>query len=291
MLQGDGVHRVVFFSVDAANNQEAPNMMLIKVDSTAPSIAVPAAMTVQQTSANGAVVAYASPSVSDDGSGVAASSCAPTSGSTFPVGVTPVTCTATDVAGNTNSGTFSVTVQAVNPDAAPDGRMFGVGFVIEDGAHHHFAFRVSQTRDHDFGRLEYWVSDPRHCAVDDDADFGSHVTGEHDDDYQRSRSGSRKHFTATSMTTVTFSDDPGFQPTRGARSAVDTVRVVGVGSWNGHRGYTFEAIAADHGEPGRGRDGFTLVVKDPTGAIVAKVDGPLSRGNVQSYPVVRSSRP
>jgi hypothetical protein len=37
--------------------------------------------------------------------------CEPPSGSVFPVGTTPVTCTAIDSAGNTNTCTFSVTVQ------------------------------------------------------------------------------------------------------------------------------------------------------------------------------------
>ena len=37
--------------------------------------------------------------------------CVPASGSTFPLGVTTVTCTATDVDGNTSSASFNVTVR------------------------------------------------------------------------------------------------------------------------------------------------------------------------------------
>jgi hypothetical protein len=40
-------------------------------------------------------------------------SCVPASGSTFPVGTTSVSCSATDRAGNTVSGSFSVVVQPV----------------------------------------------------------------------------------------------------------------------------------------------------------------------------------
>jgi hypothetical protein len=36
--------------------------------------------------------------------------CTPASGSTFPLGATTVTCSATDTAGNTGSSTFTVTV-------------------------------------------------------------------------------------------------------------------------------------------------------------------------------------
>jgi hypothetical protein len=41
----------------------------------------------------------------------------PASGSTFPVGVTTVTCTATDAAGNTGSASFTVTVTLVDTRA------------------------------------------------------------------------------------------------------------------------------------------------------------------------------
>jgi hypothetical protein len=46
--------------------------------------------------------------------------CVPPSGSTFPIGTTTVTCSATDTAGNTGSDTFDVTVGGVvNPEPTP----------------------------------------------------------------------------------------------------------------------------------------------------------------------------
>ena len=57
-----------------------------------------------------AVVTYAAPTVTDNCSGAGAPVCSPASGSTFPVGTTTVTCTATDAAGNTGSCSFTVTV-------------------------------------------------------------------------------------------------------------------------------------------------------------------------------------
>ena len=56
------------------------------------------------------VVSY-SPTASDNCPGVTVS-CNPPSGSSFSTGTTPVSCTATDTAGNSNSCTFTVTVTA-----------------------------------------------------------------------------------------------------------------------------------------------------------------------------------
>src|SRR5207249_7933069 len=66
-----------------------------------------------------AVVNYPAPQVSDD-CGVASMNCSPPSGSTFDLGSHPVTCTAVDTAGNTNSCTFTITVRATPPDPCPD---------------------------------------------------------------------------------------------------------------------------------------------------------------------------
>ena len=85
-------------------------------DTTPPVVTVPADMTVQATSPGGAVVTYVA-SASDAG-GLASFTCTPASGSTFPVGSTQVTCTATDIAGNTATKTFTVTVTPP-PDTTP----------------------------------------------------------------------------------------------------------------------------------------------------------------------------
>src|SRR5215211_2379193 len=58
----------------------------------------------------GAVVAYLSPLASDNCPGVT-TLCSPASGSFFPVGTTPSTCTATDAGGNTATCVFTVTVE------------------------------------------------------------------------------------------------------------------------------------------------------------------------------------
>ena len=71
-------------------------------------------ITTPATGSSGAVVTF-SASASDIVDGSITPSCLPPSGSTLPVGTTTVTCTATDVHGNTGSGSFSVTVQDTTP--------------------------------------------------------------------------------------------------------------------------------------------------------------------------------
>jgi hypothetical protein len=69
---------------------------------------LPANIVVPAQGASGAVVTYTT-SATDDSGGVTVT-CVPPSGSTFPIGTTTVTCTATDAANNTTSGSFTVTV-------------------------------------------------------------------------------------------------------------------------------------------------------------------------------------
>ena len=63
---------------------------------------------------------------------------------------------------------------------------------------------------------------------------------------------------------------------------MDTVAFSGTGKWNGRSGYTFEVVATDRGEPGRHRDTFSIVVKDSRDNVVARVDGTLDGGNIES---------
>src|SRR5207247_10076880 len=65
--------------------------------------------TVQATSAPGAVFTFEA-TATDLVDGAVSVSCTPASGSTFPIGATTVTCTATDVRGNGSTASFTVTV-------------------------------------------------------------------------------------------------------------------------------------------------------------------------------------
>lgn len=82
---------------------------VISVDTAAPVITVPSGMSVNATSPAGAVVTYTA-SVTDDIDQSPSMNCAPASGSTFPIAINAVTCTASDWVGNSSTAEFSVTV-------------------------------------------------------------------------------------------------------------------------------------------------------------------------------------
>lgn len=81
------------------------------VDTQAPTITNPGDMRVVATDSDSAVVSYAV-SATDNIDPEPDRSCDPPSGSTFPLGVTAVTCTATDKSGNRATASFTVTVLA-----------------------------------------------------------------------------------------------------------------------------------------------------------------------------------
>lgn len=76
-------------------------------DTTPPAINVPGTITANATSPRGAVVTY-SVSASDPDDTVASLRCTPASGSTFTIGTTTVTCTATDTHENMSTASFAV---------------------------------------------------------------------------------------------------------------------------------------------------------------------------------------
>jgi len=79
-------------------------------DTTAPLVAVPAAISVDATGPAGAAVTFAATATDpDDAAGPV--TCSSASGSTFPIGTTTVTCTSTDTFGNTGSAAFTITVR------------------------------------------------------------------------------------------------------------------------------------------------------------------------------------
>jgi hypothetical protein len=85
-------------------------------DSTAPVLALPAPITAEATGPHGAVVSYTVTATDpDDPSNNLNVSCTPASGSTFAIGTMPVQCSASDPAGNTATGSFTITVQDTTP--------------------------------------------------------------------------------------------------------------------------------------------------------------------------------
>lgn len=106
----DDSQEVTCTATDDAGNSAESTFTLYVVDTTAPTLTVPANITATATSASGATVSYTA-TASDLVDGDVTPDCSPLSGSTFAPGTTTVSCTATDAHGNTSAAqTFTVTV-------------------------------------------------------------------------------------------------------------------------------------------------------------------------------------
>ena len=112
-----GTTTVTYTATDASNNTSQCNFTVTVVDGTAPiivgcpsNISLPAGVNCN------AIASWAAPTVSDNCLGATiARTGGPVSGSTFPLGTTTITYTATDAAGLTSTCSFTVTVADVTP--------------------------------------------------------------------------------------------------------------------------------------------------------------------------------
>jgi hypothetical protein len=107
-----GTRTVECTAVDTRGNRSRGSFTVTLIhsnDTTVPELDLPEGTVAEATSADGAVVSYqvgADDNETDDPS----ISCEPRSGATFPLGPTPVRCTAVDDAGNSATGVFTITV-------------------------------------------------------------------------------------------------------------------------------------------------------------------------------------
>ncbi len=104
-----GVTTVTCTATDAAGNTANCTFNVTVIDNQGPTANCPGNQTVNVASGTCAANVSWTASASDNCPGPSVS-CSPASGSSFGVGVTPVTCTATDASGNTANCTFNVTV-------------------------------------------------------------------------------------------------------------------------------------------------------------------------------------
>ena len=96
---------------DSGGLKDSGSFHVTVVDTTAPTLTgTPSNMTVVTANPAGANVTYARPTASDLVDSTPSVVCTPASGSTFPLGATTVTCTATDATGNHRATSFQVTV-------------------------------------------------------------------------------------------------------------------------------------------------------------------------------------
>ena len=101
-------------ATDGSGNSTSKSFTVTVRDTTPPTLTLPAPISAEATGAGGAAVSYTA-TATDTVSGALTPSCAPASGSTFALGTTTVTCTATDGSGNQASGQFTITVRDTTP--------------------------------------------------------------------------------------------------------------------------------------------------------------------------------
>ncbi|MGB5210434.1 MAG: HYR domain-containing protein [Gammaproteobacteria bacterium] len=108
---GLGATPVVCTATDSNGNESTLAFDVIVTDTTPPQItSAPGNQTLEATSPAGAIAVFDF-QATDVVDAVPSLSCDAMSGSTFPIGVTPVSCTATDSSGNSSVAMFSITVQ------------------------------------------------------------------------------------------------------------------------------------------------------------------------------------
>jgi predicted extracellular nuclease len=106
-----------------SDHDPAVARFLFPLDTIAPVFGPVSTISEPATSFDGATIVYTLPAATDNLDAVVAVLCAPASGTFFPVGATTVSCTASDLAGNTATTSFVVTV-TLSDEA---GSMLGIG--------------------------------------------------------------------------------------------------------------------------------------------------------------------
>jgi HYR domain-containing protein len=107
-----GTTTVSCTATDATGNHSSGSFDIVVQDTTPPTISnVPSTITQEATSPSGNAVTYTAPTATDTVDPSPSVNCSPASGSTFPIGTTTVTCTATDATGNSSSASFDVVIQ------------------------------------------------------------------------------------------------------------------------------------------------------------------------------------
>ena len=113
-----GTTQVACTATDQAGNATNKGFAVSVSDKTAPVLTVPADKSVSAADASGAAVSYEA-SAADAVDGVVPVDCSPASGERFAVGTSPVTCAATDAAGNQAVAQFKVQVLGPSDQTPP----------------------------------------------------------------------------------------------------------------------------------------------------------------------------
>lgn len=141
-----GTTTVTCTATDAAGNTGSASFLVTVVvnDTTPPVLTVPADIAVTTGNPGGTSVSYVA-TATDNVDGALVPTCAPASGSTFPVGTTGVTCTATDSRRNSASAGFTVTVTLVDTTPPVLAVPSGISIRTADPAGSAVSYTVSAT--------------------------------------------------------------------------------------------------------------------------------------------------
>jgi Bacterial Ig domain/HYR domain len=112
-----GTTKVTCSTHDSYGNQVAKSFTVKVVDTTPPTLTLPAALVADAVAPTGGAVEYTA-TATDVVSGEVSPQCSPVSGSTFAIGDAIVTCSATDAAGNTGKASFGVHVKGADEQLA-----------------------------------------------------------------------------------------------------------------------------------------------------------------------------
>jgi hypothetical protein len=149
-------------ATDSAGATASGSFAVTVRDTTAPSLSgMPSDRSLVTTDRGGAAVTWSGPSADDVADASPSVGCSPASGSTFPVGTTTVTCTATDASGNHASSSFSVSVSLLRLAAIFDEPVGDAGVVrVSNGRT--VPVKVRLTRNGDelrSGEVWLWAAD------------------------------------------------------------------------------------------------------------------------------------
>ncbi len=123
-----GTSNVTCTATDNLGSSSSCSFIVTIQDTTPPRVTCPGPITLQATSPGGQLVTYIASA--SDPCGLSSFNCSPPSGTIFPIGMTTVTCEATDSVGLANSCNFVVTIIAPNQcptavaKASPNAQLF-----------------------------------------------------------------------------------------------------------------------------------------------------------------------
>ena len=110
---GEGTHVYEIGALDFAGHITLSDPATVVIDRTAPTLSLPGDLLADAVGTTATVTFTVT--ASDNFDPAPTVTCSPVSGTAFSVGTTPVSCTATDTAGNSSTGGFNVIVRDVTP--------------------------------------------------------------------------------------------------------------------------------------------------------------------------------